>query len=250
MVLHKINLPKKFKFIVEETNPLYKKYDNWNKISYSQKTSFQDYKMGYIRDYILNMKSESSGIFANFGSNCGDYLNPFYDGQYDLLSSDDIAILEKIKNLHPENAQFEYEILIDLEPFGLKETVLQGFTDRQYLTEEQKLNVNDYKTLTIKTKKAFYESDEYQQLDTYGYGLEELGFTIGDMWVDGLGRSGNNILKGAKNVLRLSGELIKINKPYKRDKAKKVMESIAKTCIEISEYYECYLKYFAKTVVH
>lgn len=225
---------------------MYKKYDGWNKISYSQKTSFQDYKMGYLRDYILGMKAEDSGIFASFGSNCGDYLNPFDDGQYDLLSSDDIIILETIKNTHPENAQFEYEILINLESFGLKETVLQGFTDRQYLTEEQKLNVNDYKTLTIKTKKSFYESDEYQQLATYGYGLEELGFTIGEMWVDGLGRSGNNTIKGDKNVLRLSGELIVVNKPYNREKAKKVMESIAKTCVEISEYYNCYLKYFAE----
>lgn len=245
-MLHKINLPKKYEYIEGKTNSLYKKFDRYNKISYSQYTSFKDYKMGYLREYILNMKAEGSGIFANFGSNCGDYLNPYDSGDYDLLSDDDKVLLDSLKKDHPENAEFEYEILIDLEPFGLKKTVLQGFTDRQHFTELLETVVTDYKTLTIKTKKAFYESDEYQQLSTYGFGLEELGHKIGEMYVTGLGRSGNNTTKGDKNVLRLSGEIIKIPKPYDREKAKKVLESIAKTCIEISEYYSVYNNIFAK----
>ena len=240
-----INLPRKYKFIEGETNPLYKRYDGWNKISYSQKTSFQDYKMGYLRDYIIGVGNNESGIFAAFGSNCGDYLNPYDEGEYDLLSNNDIVILDTLKTNHPKNASFEYEILIDLEPFGLKKTVLQGFTDRQHLTEKGFLETTDYKTLTIKTKKSFYESDEYQQLSTYGYGLEELGFKIGEMYVTGLGRSGNNTIKGDKNVLRLSGEIIRIEKPYDREKAIKVIESIAKTCADISEYYEVYNNIFA-----
>lgn len=239
-----IQLPRKYQFIQGVTNPIYKQYDNWNKISYSQYTSFKDYQMGYLRDYILELRAEGSGIFANFGSNCGDYLNPYDTGDYNLLSEADIILLDSIKKTHPENAEFEYEILIDLEPFGLKKTVLQGFTDRQHFTDLLETEVTDYKTLTIKTKKAFYESDEYQQLSTYGFGLEELGHKIGDMYVTGLGRSGNNITKGDKNVLRLSGEIITIPKPYDREKAKKVIEGIAKTCIEISEYYSVYQKYF------
>lgn len=239
-----INLPKLYQFVEGVTNPLYKKYQDWNKISYSQFTSFKDYKMGYLRDYILNMRAEDSGMFARFGSHCGDYLNPYDDADYHLLSSDDIVILESLKVNHPANANFEYEILIDLEAFGLKETVLQGFTDRQHITEINELEITDYKTLTVKTKKAFYESEEYQQLSTYGYGLEELGFNIGNMYVTGLGRSGNNTVKGDKNVLRLSGEIINIPKPYNRENAKKVIEGIAKTCIEISDYYNVYLKYF------
>lgn len=241
-----INLPKKYKFIEGETNPIYKRFDGWNKISYSQYTSFKEYLMGYLRDYILDMKAEGSGIFANFGSNCGDYLNPYNTGEYDLLSDADKILLDSIKEAHPENAEFEYEILIDLEPFGLKETVLQGFTDRQHFTDLLETVVTDYKTLTIKTKKAFYESDEYQQLSTYGFGLEELGHKIGEMYVTGLGRSGNNTTKGDKNVLRLSGEIIIIPKPYDREKAKKVIEGIAKTCVEISEYYSAYNKFFAE----
>ena len=242
----KIELPKKFEYIEGETNPLYKKYDKWNKISYSQYTSFKEYKMGYLRDYILEMREEESGIFANFGSNCGDYLNPHDLGEYDMLSEADIEILDKIKNSHPENAEFEFEILIDLEPFGLGKTVLQGFTDRQHLTEEGTTEITDYKTLTIKNKTAFYESDDYQQTNVYGYGLEELGHTIGKVYVTGLGRSGNNTKKGDKNVLRLSGEVVIINKPYIRKNGIKAMEGIAKTCIDVSEYFKVYNKIFAQ----
>jgi len=240
----KLDLPRKYEFKEGETNPLYKRFNGWNKISYSQFTSFKEYKMGYLRDYILGVGTRDSGMFALFGSNCGDYLNPYDDGEYQLLSDSDTIILDTLKNDHPTNAEFEYEILIDLEPFGLEKTVLQGFTDRQHFTAEKKLETTDYKTLTIKTKKVFYESDEYQQLSTYGYGLEELGFEIGEMYVTGLGRSGNNTIKGDKNVLRLSGEVVKIPKPYNREKAKKVIESIAKVCLNISKYFSVYNKYF------
>lgn len=62
------------------------------------------------------------------------------------------------------------------------------------------------------------------------------------MYVTGLGRSGNNTIKGDKNVLRLSGEIIRVDKPYDREKAKKVIENIVKVCKEISEYYKLYKK--------
>ncbi len=242
----KINLPRKYDYKEGKTNPIYKKFDGWNKISYSQYTSFKEYTMGYLRNYILRIGTDESGMFANYGSNCGDYLNPYDEGEYLMLSKEDIVILDSLKTKHPENAEFEYEILIDLEFFGLEKTVLQGFTDRQHLTELKKTEVTDYKTLTVKTKKAFYESDEYQQLSTYGYGLEELGFDIGDMYVTGLGRSGNTTEKGNKNVLRLSGEIVNIPKPYDREKAKGVLESITNVCLEISEYFEVYNLNFAQ----
>lgn len=241
---NKIDLPRKYEFTEGKTNPLYKRYEGWNKVSYSQYTSFKDYKMGYLRDYILDLRAGDSGMFANYGSNCGDYLNPYDKGEYNMLSKSDIDILDTLKDKHPENAEFEYEILIDLEPFGLEKTVLQGFTDRQHLNNASKIDITDYKTLTIKTKKAFYESEEYKQTYVYGYGLEELGNEIGEVYVTGLGRSGNNTIKGDKNVLRLSGEIVIIPKPYDRAKAIKAMEDIAKTCLEISEYYQTYNKYF------
>lgn len=241
----KIELPKKYEYKEGISRPEYKKYDGWNKISYSQNNSFKDYLMQYLQDYILKVGSGESGIFASFGSDCGDYLNPYDEREYNLLSDEDKVILNSLKDNHTKDAEFEYEILIDLEPFGLEKTCVQAFTDRQY-PSNGKLNVNDYKTLTVKTKKAYYESDEYKQLLIYGFGLEELGFTIGEMYVEGLGRLGNTVEKGNKNVLRLSGELIKIDKPYNRDKAKKAVQEIAENCKEISEYFKVYQKIFAQ----
>lgn len=243
--MKKIKLPKTYQYVEGVSRPEYKKFDKWQKISYSQWTSFKDYKLGYIQDYMLDLKSEDSGIFARFGSDCGDFLNPYDDRTdgYPLLSSDDIAILQPLKDAHPMGADFEFEIIIDLEPFGLEKTCIQAFTDRQYFVED-KLNINDYKTLTIKTKRAFYESEDYKQLSVYGYGLEELGFSIGEMYVVGLGRSGNTTEKGNKNVLRLSGEIVTIPKPYDREKAISVIQSIAEDCLEIAEYFSIYNKYF------
>lgn len=244
MKLEKIELPKKYEYVEGISRPEYKKFDGWNKISYSQNGSFKDYKDQYLQDYILGFGNGESGIFASFGSDCGDYLNPYDDrGEYPLLSIEDKVILDTLKNNHPEGAKFEYEIIIDLEPFGLEKTCVQAFTDRQYYVGN-KLNVNDYKTLTIKTKKAYYESDDYKQLSIYGYGLEELGFIIGEMYVVGLGRLGNTIEVGNKNVLRLSGEIIRVDKPYDREKAILAVKEIVKNCKEIAEYYKVYKKVF------
>jgi len=241
----KIELPRKYEYKEGISRPEYKKFDGWQKISYSQNGSFKDYKEQYLQDYILGVGNGESGIFASYGSNCGDYLNPYDTVDYHLLSAEDKAILDTLKNNHPFNAEFEYEILIDLEPFGLEKTCAQAFTDRQYFVGD-KLNVNDYKTLTVKTKKAYYESDDYKQLSIYGYGLEELGFTIGDMYVVGLGRLGNTTEKSSKNVLRLSGEIIQIDKPYNREKSILAIKEIVENCIEIADYYSVYQKYFTE----
>lgn len=242
--LEKTELPKKYEYREGISRPEYKKFDGWDKISYSQNGSFKDYKEQYLQDYILGFGNGESGMFAKYGSDCGDYLNPYDDRkEYPLLSTEDKVILNTLKNNHPEGAQFEYEIIIDLEPFGLEKTCVQAFTDRQYFVGD-KLNVNDYKTLTIKTKKAYYESDDYKQLSIYGYGLEELGFTIGEMYVVGLGRLGNTTEAGNKNVLRLSGEIIRVEKPYDREKAISAVKEIVKNCKEIADYYKVYKKVF------
>ena len=241
--LQKVTLPKKYEYIKGVNNPLYEKYKGFEKISYSQINSFKDYKEGYIQDYILGKRKNDSGIFAGFGSNCGDFLNPDDQREYEMLSQNDIDILQPLKDNHPKGSVFEYEIIINLEPFGLEKTCIQCFTDRQYI-EDGKLNISDYKTLTVKTKKAYYESDDYKQLDIYGYGLEEQGYVIGAMNVVGLGRSGNTAEKGNKNVLRLSGEIIIIDKPYNREKSLKIIGEIVETCKQISQYFKVYNNVF------
>lgn len=249
MKLSKINLPRKYEYKEGESRPEYEKYNGWNKVSYSQITSFlsEEYKGDYFAGYFMGIRDEGN-IFSFFGSACGDYLNKQDQRVDEYLSEECKATLDKIER--PDNAVYEYEILIDLEPFGLEKTVLQGFSDIQYEIAPKVLNVHDYKTLTLSNKRAFYESEEYQQLNTYGYGLEKLGFTINKTSVFGLDRKGNTTNKDAISkagnplYLRLSGVVEEIKRDYNREEAEKYIQKIADTCIKISEYKKVYEKYF------
>lgn len=251
MGLTKINLPRKYEYKEGESRPEYKKYKDWNKASYSQITSFlsDEYRGDYFMGYFAGVRDKGN-IFSFFGSACGDYLNKQDQRIDDYLEASDKSILDTIER--PDNAVYEYEILIDLEPFGLEKTVLQGFSDIQYEVSLMLLNVHDYKTLNLDKKKDFYGSEEYQQLNTYGYGLEEIGYKINKTSVFGLGRKGNSIDKTAISKagnplwLRLSGEVEEIDRPYDRKEASEYIKKIAKTCIEISDYFAVYNKIFAE----
>lgn len=244
-----LDLPRKYEYKEGESRPEYKKHNGWNKVSYSQITSFisEEYKGDYFASYFMGIKDEGN-IFSFFGSACGDYLNRKDQRIDEYLSDSDKKILDEIEQ--PYNAEYEFEILIDLEKFGLKKTVLQGFSDIQYEISSGVLNVHDYKTLTLEKKRDFYSSKEYQQLNVYGYGLEELGFIINKTSVFGLGRSGNTISKDAISKagnplwLRLSGEVEEIKRDYDRVEAEDYIKKIAETCIQISDYLKIYKKYF------
>lgn len=243
MKLKTIELPREYKYKEGESRPEYKKYDGWNKISYSQYTSFKDnlYKGGYFYEKFLNLKEEQ-GIFAYYGNAVGDYLNRQDQRVDEYLTDEDKKIIDAVEL--PDNSVFEYEILIDLEPFGLKKTVLQGFSDFQYEVEPKLLDVGDAKTLNLDKKREFYESDEYQQTNVYGYGLEELGYKINETYLIGFGRKGNSLEQGAKYPIKLSGRVERIEHPYNRERAKQAVQDIADTCIEVHEYYQIYKKYF------
>lgn len=250
--LKTIKLPRKYKYKKGESRAEYKKYDGWNKISVSQNTSFSEdlYRGDYIAKYMIGYPEEQ-GIFAYFGNACGDYVN-IQDQRIDeYLDDDDKKVLNKVIKEHPKGSVFEYEILIDLEPFGLKKTVLQGFSDRQY-EKDGKTNVTDFKTLNLAKKKDFYASEDYVQLNIYGYGLEELGFSVGETYVVGLGRKGNTLDKSATHektgnslAIRLSGEIERIDNEYNREQAIGNIRDIVENCIKISDYYKLYQKYFA-----
>lgn len=251
MQLTKLNLPRKYEYKEGESRPEYKKYDGWNKVSYSQITSFlsDEYKGSYIGGYFMGIKDDGN-IFSYFGSACGDYLNRQDQRIDEYLLDECKAVLDKIEQ--PDHAVYEYEILIDLEPFGLEKTVLQGFSDIQYEVSVMTLNVHDYKTLNLDKKREFYESVDYQQLNTYGFGLEELGYKINKTSVFGLGRKGNTLDKGAISKagnplwLRLSGEVEEIDRPYDREEAKNYIKKIADTCLKIDQYFLVYNKFFAQ----
>lgn len=253
--LKKVNLPKTYQYIEGVSRPEYKKFDGWQKISFSQFTSFLDeddegYRGSYIGGYILGEKDKGNE-FSYFGSACGDYVNPQDQRVDEYLDDDDKAVLDPIIKEHPENAEFEFEILIDLETFGLERTCLQGFSDRQHLVEDGSVEITDYKTLNMVKKKNYYASDSYNQMQVYGYGLEELGYNIGRTYVTGLGRKGNKLDKtalhynGTTNMgIRLSGEVEIIDNPYNRKKAENAIKEIVKVCLTIHEYKKVYEKYF------
>lgn len=211
------------------------------KISYSQLGSFKDYKIGYLRDYILNLKSEDSGIFAMYGGLCGKYFEDGSTSEY--LTKNDKEIIDKIPKFN--SSRYESEIVIDLEPFGLKSSVLQGFSDHEYV-EADKLFVDDLKTGNSTNMQAKYgDMNKYFQTRLYAYQREKEGFIIGGCKVFHLGRKGNNLILGDKNVLRLFGDIDLIHTPYlKKDVEEYLKNIVVPTCIEISDYYSVYLKYF------
>lgn len=252
--MQEIDLPRKYEYKEGQSREEYKKYNGWNKISYSQSSSFLDeeddgYRGDYIGNYFLGIRS--SNVFAEFGSACGDYVNTQDQRIDDYLDDLDKEVLDNINKSHPVNAEFEFEILIDLEPFGLKQTCLQGFTDRQHITKDGEVEITDYKTLNLAKKKKFYASEKYKQTKVYGFGLEELGYKVGKTYVTGLGRKGNQLDKtalhynGKTNMgIRLSGDVEIIENPYDREEAIKCIVEIVETCKEIDKYYKLYNKMF------
>ena len=213
------------------------------KISYSQLGSFKEYKLGYLRDYILGVGTDDSGIFALYGGFCGKY---FEDGTRDeYLTDSDIEVINRIPKF--ESSKYESEIVIDLEPFGLKDCVLQGFSDHEY-QQDNKLFIDDLKTGNSANMQTKYgDMNKYFQTRLYAFQRENEVYEIGGCKVFHLGRKGNNLIIGDKNVLRLSGELDIIETPYKREDVEKYLkEVVVPTCIDISEYYSIFLKFFGK----
>ena len=235
----KINLPKVY---LNEGNS-YPQHLGKQKISYSQLGSFKEYKLGYLRDYILGVGTDDSGIFALYGGFCGKYFEDSTRDEY--LTDSDIEVINRIPKF--ESSKYESEIVIDLEPFGLKDCVLQGFSDHEY-QQDNKLFIDDLKTGNSANMQTKYgDMNKYFQTRLYAFQRENEGYEIGGCKVFHLGRKGNNLIIGDKNVLRLSGELDLIETPYKREDVEKYLkEVVVPTCIDISEYYSTYLKFFGK----
>lgn len=242
-----INLPRKYEYKEGESRPEYKKYNGWNKLSYSQVTSFLDeqYKGGYIANYFLGLK-DSGNIFSDFGSKVGEWWET-RDGKD--LSDSDLKILQE---LLPENptAKYETEIVIDLEPFGLKKTCIQGFVDEEDEPEEKKLIITDCKTGNHKDKADYYASEDYQQTTLYSYCRDLEGYEILKSQVYLLERKGNTddptaySKAGNPLWLRLSGNIKIIETPYSRERAESFLKKVAKVAVEISDYYKVFNKFF------
>jgi len=224
-------LPKKYE-IYDTTPKKYYKYEGREKISYSQYNSFKDplYKNDYIIQYFLGVRLES-GIYAEFGSSCGNFFEDGVTIDSNWLSESDVEILKKVPR--PEGARYESEIVIDCG-----DLVLQGFSDQE-VDSESGLHILDMKTGNTDSKIAFYGSDEYQQTTLYSYCREQEGHKIGYSGVILLGRKGNGY-KG--HPLRLSGVIEYIPTPYTRERAEKALEKVKKVAEEISDLYKVFLK--------
>ena len=245
MKLKQIVLPKKYQYIEGQSNPLYKKFDGWEKISYSQFTSFKDYKFGYLQDYILKC-AKRDGIFALYGGFCGKYFEDSTKSEY--LTEFDMQTIDSIEK--HSTSKYESEIVIDLELFGLSKTCLQGFSDLEY-TSDNKLHIIDLKTGNSDNMLDKYgDMNKYFQTRLYAYQRENEGFEIGTCKVIHLGRKGNNFNVGDKNCLRLNGQIDEIPTPYDTLEVEKyIKESIVSTCIDISEYFSVFNSFFAEKVV-
>lgn len=232
----KIILPK----IYENELGNYPQHKGKQKISYSQLNSFKDYKEQYIQGYFLGNSSES-GMFAFFGNLVGTY---FSDGEKnENLSVSDMETIDKL--VKHESSKYESEIVIDLEPFGLKDCVLQGFSDHEY-DDDVFRYIEDLKTGASKSMQEKYgDMKKYYQTRMYVYQRENEGFKIGGCQVNHLDRKGNNLQIGDKNCLRLTGQIDYIDTPYKREDVEDYLKnSVVPVCIEIAEYYSVYQKYF------
>lgn len=233
-----IQLPK----IYENELGNYPQHKNKQKISYSQLNSFKDYKEQYIQGYFLGNSSES-GMFAFFGNLVGTY---FSDGEKnENLSVSDMETIDTL--LKHESSKYESEIVIDLEPFGLKDCVLQGFSDHEY-DDDIFRYIEDLKTGASKSMQEKYgDMKKYYQTRMYAYQRENEGFKIGGCQVNHLDRKGNNLIIGDKNCLRLTGQIDYIHTPYKREDVEDYLKnSVVPVCKEIAEYYSVYQRFFAE----
>lgn len=220
----------------------FKQFNGWSKVSYSQYTSFLGYREKYIQEYFLGFK-QPSGMFAEYGSAIGDYLET--NKRSLIISENDVEILDTI--YRPETARYEVEVVINLEPFGLKRTCLQGFIDQEYDTDGV-LVLNDFKTGNYKERLNKYGGgiENYAQTRIYAYQRDLEGKKAESCGVVFLGRKGNvrkedATERNAHNILRLSGEKDYIPTPYNRGEVEDfIQETLVPTVKEISRYYKIF----------
>lgn len=213
------------------------------KVSYSQLGSFKDYKMGYLRDYLLDMRSDDDGIFASYGKYIGEYLSDSIRHEY--LDDDDVRVLDGLEN--HEGATFESEIVIDRGTY-----VIQGFSDKEFEINRL-LFIDDFKTGNSDDMlKKYGDLKKYYQTRLYAYQRENEGFEIGGCRVIHLGRKGNALERGkvhdkTKNRLdlRLSGQVDEIHTPYVRQDVEDYLKEVDKIVLEIVDYYRVYNTIFA-----
>ena len=213
------------------------------KISYSQYSSYKDeeYQDQYYLQYFSNIRLPS-GEFAEFGTSCGQFIEDVGMGitppRTGCLSKEDIEIILDKITFHP-NSVYEDKIIVDCDGF-----ILEGYADRIKYLDNKEVEVEDFKTLNIDTKRKFYESEEYGQTALYSHHKEKEGYTVKRSFVTGLGRKGSSLDGTGNFKMRLSGVVEEIETPYTKERGEKVIEDITKVVHQISDDYKIFIKYF------
>lgn len=221
--------------------------DGKPKISYSQYSSYKDaeYQDQYYIQYFSGIRLPS-GEFAEFGTSCGQYIEDVGMGlenpRKGCLSEEDIEVLLS-KITFPPNSVYEDKIIVDCEHF-----VIEGYADRIKYLDNKEVEVEDFKTLNLDTKRKFYESDEYGQTALYSYQKEKEDYIVTRSFVTGLGRKGSSLDGTGNFKMRLSGDVQEIETPYTKERGEKIIQDITKVVHQISDEYKIFLKYFGKSL--
>lgn len=222
----------------------YKNYNGRPKLSYSQYKSWKsNYRNDYIKQYFCGLELPDS-IWARTGNDTGEYIEWRGNGMIDPRPKSIILKQNSFDNIdnaelidYPENCVYEDQIVVDCGDF-----VVEGYTDRtRYFPENNSVHIRDYKTGNISKKADYYASEEYQQLQLYGFGKQQENYNVEQIEVVMLHRKGNG---SEKSPIHLTGETLLIPLEYSKDKALSLLDDMSKVAKEISDVYKTYLKYF------
>jgi len=208
----------------KQLNPPSKDEEGNGYVSYSQIGTYKKSKRDYIRQKFLK-EPFVGNAYTEQGSKVGEAIenNDFSD-----FDKDEIVTLKKVPRLD----EFERKIKLQLDG-----VYVLGFIDSN---TKDCSHIIDYKQGIIEKKKADYESDDYTQLHIYAAALEqETGVLPTKAEVIIVDRTGN-AFKGEK--LKVGKEFATVKKDITREKIDKVVAGVQKTAIEISQYYEVFLK--------
>ena len=203
-------------------------------ISYSQHSSYNEtsdeFRHQMILKYIFGIEIESRfQAFADYGGQCGEYIETKGEVRGDMLSDKDCEILDSVMKDFPEDSQYEREVWIDRGNY-----FILGYEDRwepvgYHNNAVDICDVEDFKTGNISKKASYYGSRKYGQTVLYGFAEEQKGIEVRNCFVTMLDRRGNPMSDDNPTNLELTGKVKKIETPYSSKRAEEVLLSMDDT---------------------